>query len=583
MPAFRIIILLTVINFFYSCPGLGQEYFTAPDTLCLNDSLIIENLYQGDASSYYWNFCSGNLSYDPTGENLGNLGDLLNPAFIDFAKEGTNYFAFISNHGNYPNEPGIVRYSYGSDLLSTPVSVNLGRFGKKIPTHLEGVQVVEDDGNWYVFVIGGIGEDSRLVRIDFGNSLANNPDPNDAVNLGNIGELDYPVDLYINYVDDSWIGFTVNQSSSTVTRFTFPNGLDNPPEGVNLGNPTGGGLNWPCGILPICEDDNWYIFISNKKGDNISRLDFEESLLNNPLGTSIGGEEYLDEPFDITIIRDCERTYGFVLNNYNDIVRLEFENGLGDMPTYNSLGVIGEFDNPHGISDIFRIGDDLYVFVANSGKSSTISRIRFDGCTNASPASSTEKNPPPVTYDQTGIYNINLVINEGTAEQINYCLDVVVLDSAFVTLGNDTIIPAGNSVILEVDSLYTAYEWSTGSTEESIEVFNAGLYYLTITNTWGCQASDDIEVILDIGIPNFFTPNGDGYNDTWSIPFFFNEPNADIQVFDRFGNMLIYYKSGEGEWDGTTRGRPVPVGTYWYVITVPDMDKPFKGSVSIKR
>ncbi|MBN1951373.1 MAG: T9SS type B sorting domain-containing protein [Bacteroidales bacterium] len=565
---------LFIIGLLCACPIIrGQAYFTAQDTLCINDSVIIDNQSR-EAGTYFWNFCSGNLAYDPAGENLGNAGGLNGPAFIDFAGDEGNYYAFITNH----LDPSITRYSYGNDFLSVPDAINMGRFGTAIPAHVQGIQVVQDGDSWYVFVVGGQREESRLVRLDFGSSLSNNAPL--ATNLGNIGDLDYPVDLYIDNIDGEWIGFTVNKNTNTLTRLTFPGGLENPPLGTNLGNPAN--FQSPCGILPVFEQGAWYIFVSNYDSHEISRLDFGYSLLNEPAGVSIGDSRYLQNPFDLTIVRDCERTYGFVLNRFNDIVRLEFNNGLGADPVFTSLGEAGGFYNPQGISDIFRVGDNLYAFVANIDNS-TITRLYFEGCDNAIPSSSTERDPPTVRYNEPGTYNINLVIDEGLPQQENYCMNVVVLDSAHVNLGKDTLVPAGSSVVLSPDTVYTGYLWSTGSAEQEIEVYDAGIYTITVTNEYGCQASDDIEVILDIGIPNFLTPNGDGFNDTWSIPFLYNKPDAEIRVFDRFGNLLIYYSAGEGEWDGTSAGNPLPVGTYWYVIEVPGISKAYKGSVSIKR
>jgi gliding motility-associated-like protein len=119
--------------------------------------------------------------------------------------------------------------------------------------------------------------------------------------------------------------------------------------------------------------------------------------------------------------------------------------------------------------------------------------------------------------------------------------------------------------------------------EPTIDVNQAGIYTLTVTNEYGCVATDDIEVILDIGIPNFFTPNGDGYNDIWEIPFLTLESEATVSVYDRFGNLLARYSPTEGHWDGTSKGREIPAGTYWYIIEVPSLEKPFKGSVTLKR
>jgi gliding motility-associated-like protein len=567
------IYLILAINVVTFCKAYNQADFSIPDTICINESVNIANLSR-TADTYYWNFCSGNLIHDPGGQNLSNSSTLNGPAFIDFAENNSQYFAFITNH----TDGTLVRNSYGSNFLNDPVSENLGNFGGVIPLHAQGIQVVQDGNGWHVFIAGGQREDSKLIRLDFGNDLSGTPVVNDLGNPGNY--LDYPEDLYIINESGNWIGFTVNYNTNTLVRFDFGSSLINTPVTVNLGNI--GGLNKPCGIFPIMENGNWYLFVSNYAGHEITRLNFGSSLTSVPDAVSIGNNVLLYYPFDLTIVRDCENTYGFVLNRFNDIVRMVFDNGLDNPPDFTSLGEIGSLYNPQGISDVFRVGDTLYAFVANIDNS-TITRLYFPGCDNASPSSSADRNPPPVSYNAPGIYNINLVIDEGQPDQENMCKNIVVLDSADVNLGNDTVITAGSVIDLMPDSTYSSYLWNTGSNTRIISVDKPGIYTLTVTNQYGCVATDEIEVIVDIGIPNFFTPNNDGYNDTWDIPFLTTEPQSNISVFDRFGNLLIRYKAGEGNWDGQSNGRELPVGTYWYIIEVPGMDKPYKGSVTIKR
>ncbi len=553
--------------------GYSQADFSVPDTLCIDQDVIMEN-FSRDADTYYWNFCSGNLVYDPQGENLPNPGTLNGPAFIDFANDHGNYYAFITNH----TDGTLVRNSYGSNFLQEPVSQNLGNFGGAIPLHAQGIQVMEDNGNWHVFIVGGQREESALVRLDFGNSLSNTPT---VANLGNPGNLlDYPVDLFITNESGNWIGFTVNYNTNSLVRFDFGSSPGNTPTLTDLGN--AGVLNRPCGILPVMENGRWHMFVSNYGSHEIIRLDFGSSLASVPSATSIGDNTILYYPFDLTIVRDCENTYGFVLNRFNDIVRMVFSQGLDNPPEYTSLGATGNLYNPQGISDVFRVGDTLYAFVANIDNS-TITRLYFPGCDHANPASSTERNPPPVRYNTPGTYNINLVLDEGQPDQENVCRNIVVLDSASLDLGKDTLIAAGTSITLSPDSTYSAYQWSTGSADRTIDVNQAGIYTLTVTNEYGCTSTDALEVIVDIGIPNFFTPNDDGYNDTWEIPFLQLETEATVSVYDRFGNMLVRYKAAEGGWDGTSNGRELPTGTYWYIIEVPGMDKPFKGPVTLKR
>ena len=74
-----------------------------------------------------------------------------------------------------------------------------------------------------------------------------------------------------------------------------------------------------------------------------------------------------------------------------------------------------------------------------------------------------------------------------------------------------------------------------------------------------------------------FTPNSDGYNDTWGIEGLASYDNATIYVFNRWGGRVWQY-SGEGrnydgaqEWDGRNeKNKPVPSGTYYYVIQCSD-------------
>jgi gliding motility-associated-like protein len=543
-----------------------------PDTVCINDSVIITNTSR-EATTYYWNFCSGNLFYDPGGENFPDPGILNGPAFIDIAEDESGYYAFITNL----TDGTITRYFFGHDLLSTPASVNLGDFNGIIPQYVQGIQVVQDDGQWYAFIVGGQREESRLVRLDFGSSLSNTPV---AVNLRNAGAMDYPVDLYIFQENGQWYGFTANYNLNRLTQFYFGVDLTSDPIAITFGELLG--LNHPIGLFPMKVDGNWFMFVTNYSSNEIIALDFGSSLASIPSGRSIGDPDYLLYPVDLTILRDCERTFGFVLNRLGDIVRMEFNRGIDNDPDFTSLGTVGNLYHPQGISDVFRVGDTLFAFVANIDNNS-ITRLYFPGCNNASIASSTDRDPPSFTYNAPGNYNISLVINEGLPDQENYCQNITVFESPEVSLGNDTVIDPSTTITLDAGGDYAAYEWSTGETTRNIEIDRAGVYSVVVSNEFGCTAEDEIEIYFEVDIPNFFTPNDDGYNDVWDIPFLWDLPDARIQVFDRFGNLIVSYRAGEGEWDGTRNGEPVPDDTYWYVIEISSDTKPLKGSVTIKR
>ena len=87
----------------------------------------------------------------------------------------------------------------------------------------------------------------------------------------------------------------------------------------------------------------------------------------------------------------------------------------------------------------------------------------------------------------------------------------------------------------------------------------------------------------ELGIPNYFTPNGDGINDLWTIENIEKYPNAKIIVYDRYGKVLVELGADAGGWDGTRFGNPLPDDSYWYVVVQGFEDLVYKGHVTIIR
>jgi len=87
----------------------------------------------------------------------------------------------------------------------------------------------------------------------------------------------------------------------------------------------------------------------------------------------------------------------------------------------------------------------------------------------------------------------------------------------------------------------------------------------------------------NIFIPNTFTPNGDGVNDTWLIKDLDAYPNCTVSIFNRSGQTLFYLSNYAKAWDGTYNGKDLPSGVYYYVINLNTGDKPLSGYVAIIR
>ena len=577
------------------------------------------------------------------------------------AQDTGGYYALISNHGspNIPSvPPSIVLYRFGKNLLNNPTSQNLGNFGNIVPEHIEGIQLKNDNGNWYGFIVGGIGDDSKLIRLNFGASLENLPTATDFGNINNA--LDYPVDLYLFKDNGRWFGYTVNYAVNDedgyITKFDFGTTLSNTPVVTNITNL---GLIHPCGISVVADQGLWYMFIADLGSSAITRLTFGNSLNNNPTKIeNLDQAPSLDSPFDITITKDCGQAFGFIVNRYaNDLVRLDFPKGLAGEIIYTSLGNIGKLYNPHGLTDVYRVDNEIFTFVANAD-TSTISRLYYTTCTAPSVLTSTFKDPAPLYYKTGGNYNISLIIDQNLPTEQSMCKNIVVVEKPQLTLpkdttictsssitigpigmettffknnwstgdtaqiitrppssktdsvwlevtnnkgckdrdtivisryqdnlflGNDTAFTIGEPIILDAKNGYRIYNWSTNDKTQRITAYKPGDYSVTVTDIHSCILMDTIRLILNITLPNFFTPNNDGINDKWEPKLFLHYPEAEIKIFDRYGKLIANYRGSEQGWDGTYNGRLADPDTYWYVVDLKNGIKPITGQISIKR
>jgi gliding motility-associated-like protein len=120
----------------------------------------------------------------------------------------------------------------------------------------------------------------------------------------------------------------------------------------------------------------------------------------------------------------------------------------------------------------------------------------------------------------------------------------------------------------------------------NLNTSNQGIYKI-IYQADECSADTVfVEINEDCfaGIPNTFTPNNDGTNDTWQIPFLERYPNADVEIFDRTGKILFTQKNGyRKQWDALLNGMKLAEGTYYYKIKISDSLKPIMGYISVVR
>jgi gliding motility-associated-like protein len=181
----------------------------------------------------------------------------------------------------------------------------------------------------------------------------------------------------------------------------------------------------------------------------------------------------------------------------------------------------------------------------------------------------------------------------------NGCIDsktqtITVNPAPTVDHGPDLLLLEGRTVKLQatLSGNIVSYKWSPSTYLDRDDILLPEAtateditYTLTVTTDKGCTESSEvfIKVLKMPQVPNTFTPNGDGVNDTWNVKYLGDYPGATVDIFNRFGLKLYQIVNYVRPWDGTRNGTELPVGTYYYIINPRNERKPIYGSVTIIR
>lgn len=213
------------------------------------------------------------------------------------------------------------------------------------------------------------------------------------------------------------------------------------------------------------------------------------------------------------------------------------------------------------------------------------------------PPTSTAQNPQ-VCYSAAGDYTVGLIVyNPYGSDTLVYNNYINVADTPKVVAYGDTTIRVGQTATISAIGTGTNYSWSPSSwlacstcSITSTTPTVTTMYIVSNYNSPYCRAVDTVIVKVDFicgdfFIPNAFSPNGDGLNETVNIHGFcvgtFN-----LQIFDRWGEKVFETTDKSMGWDGSFRGKPMDTGVFVYRVDGITIDgKPFslKGNITLLR
>lgn len=124
--------------------------------------------------------------------------------------------------------------------------------------------------------------------------------------------------------------------------------------------------------------------------------------------------------------------------------------------------------------------------------------------------------------------------------------------------------------------------WQSATTFENV---SGGEHLIQVRDTYNCN--ELIYELTVIDYPKFFTPNNDGYNDTWNLYGMQDQPGAKVLIYNRYGKLIKQLSPTGSGWDGTFNGEPLPTSDYWFTLEYMEpksnIKKIFKAHFTLKR
>ncbi|QIH37318.1 T9SS type B sorting domain-containing protein [Flavobacterium sp. Sr18] len=334
----------------------------------------------------------------------------------------------------------------------------------------------------------------------------------------------------------------------------------------------------PTSLTTICDDETDPNLQDGKYAFDTST--FQNTILNGQTGMTVhyfdGNSNLLSSPLPNPFVTETQNIRVEVINQLNNscaaAVILPFV--VNPVPNINLLGDELVCSN---LSTFTKVID------AGIQDGSPIANYSYAWFFNGNPIAG--ENNYTLTVNKAGIYTVEVSNAQGCSR--TRTITVMASDIAKITEINIVDLADSNSITISVsgagDYVYALdEEFSMYQTENTFGNVPAGIHTVFVKDLNGCGVVPKEVAVL--GIPNYFTPNGDGFNDTWNLKGANETLNLKtiIQIFDRYGKLIKQISPvGEG-WNGTFNGQQMPATDYWYSIQLED-GRIIKGHFALKR
>ncbi len=384
------------------CPVIS---LTMPDTSCTAQSIQPSATVVG-ASSYRWDFCSGDLAKPPqiNGQSVIVSGANV-VSGIAAVNNGTSYFVFALSRNNNK----LLRLDFGASLSDQPSSIT------EVPNvdnalllnGPDNIRFLQEGGKWFALVVNG--NNSSLVRLSFGSSLTNTPTA--SLVVSGIATAESGIDI-VKEGGEVVVALT-RPGSNTVSLLNFGTSITNMPAASDIVTTVPlAGVSYPMSIKLYKECNQWYGLVTGYSSNTVHRLNFGNSLLTSPSAATVSNITSIfpdiNRPIGLSIQRDRGQVVVLVQNYASGSL---MQATLGSSITSNTGRIIsssnfGIMASPQAF-DFIEVGSVCQALAVNA-YTNQLYRLEFTNTCSVGSPISTAASPGAFAYAKAGKYYMDV-------------------------------------------------------------------------------------------------------------------------------------------------------------------------------
>ena len=450
--------------------------------------MFITNSSTG-ATTYDWDFCSGDLAKTPTASVLLNSAQSRASFKVAMVESNGSYYGFYTSRA----DGNLYRLDFGSDVKSTPTTTNLGALG--MGGALLTVQIVKENNIYYGFVVEFSGQ---LYRFRIGASVTGAPDPAQLIYTN----LPSQIDLAIVNDGTERYAFVAKFNSNQLTRIKFPNSFADIPSSLIGDNITVTGSGSLSGVSFLKECNSWYAVTTAVVGGKLTKIFFGAGLSDaSPIISDFtsGLGITVSSPAGISLVVEGGAYYAFIQaqQTTSKLYRINFGNSLSNPnPTGEDLTDLGILSDVFGFA-MYKFQSDWLV-LANENGGNRIFKITFpDNCI-FTEKTSTNTNPS-INVMAAGTQKISLraIDAQGKYSYQSNTVMAAALTSPDISFTTTNVCVNHNVLFTPANTSgnISAYQWDFGDGQTSSQQTPSNIYasvapftsQLKVTATNGCE------------------------------------------------------------------------------------------------